>query len=401
MDTKNRAMRTNLLAEKLVTRGHQVLWWTSAFSHYTKSWESQKDGITVISPKYRLYHLKGLGYSKHFSIRRYLDHRVIAKKFKFHASTCAKPDLMLVSSPPHDLAYQAVCFAKKHDIPVLVDIRDPWPDSFAQHLPGVWKHFGNALLFFDRRMMKGALCNATGITAVTQSLLQFGLNYANRKQGKLDRVFYNGYRKESETESTLKPELELLIKSMQQHNPFVVLFIGTFSHTHNPEILIECARKLAHHNILFISAGSGEYFQTLKHKKGNLKNVVFPGWVDKCEIEALLEHANIGICPTDFSMNIIPNKALMYLSAGLPVVSSFEGDLKQMLREHDAGFYFAPGDLDALIQRILLLYQTPKRCQEMSENAKRLYQKTFNPELIYSQYAAYLESMNTVLEEHT
>lgn len=33
LEEKARKMRTSLLAYKLVERGHNVLWWTSAFDH--------------------------------------------------------------------------------------------------------------------------------------------------------------------------------------------------------------------------------------------------------------------------------------------------------------------------------------------------------------------------------
>jgi glycosyltransferase involved in cell wall biosynthesis len=376
----------------LCARGHQVLWWTSAFSHFTKSWERDKDGIVEISPNYSLYCLRGTGYTRHFSLKRFLDHRVIAKKFKRYAPKVNKPDLMVVSTPPHDLAFEAVRYAKKNHIPVFVDVKDPWPDSFLQHFPKILQKIGKAILFFERRMTRIALRNADGIISVTQPQLQFGLDYAGRLANKYDRVFFNGYRRINPGEMTLRPELESVINKIKQDKKFAVLFIGTFSVTHNPAILIDCAAKLKQHNIVFVLAGAGEFYNELKKQKKDLDNVEFTGWVNKNEIEIIVKYASIGMCPTPFIMDILPNKSLIYLAAGLPVISSFEGDLKELLEKQNAGFYYKPGDLEELAIQILYLYQNPQDYRRISENAKKLYETTFNSDNIYTNYTLHLES---------
>lgn len=41
-------MRTAILADKLVERGHSVLWWVSAFDHFKKDWIFKRDtGLTI------------------------------------------------------------------------------------------------------------------------------------------------------------------------------------------------------------------------------------------------------------------------------------------------------------------------------------------------------------------
>ena len=36
-------MRTAILVDKLIERGHFVMWWTSAFDHFSKEWRFKKD----------------------------------------------------------------------------------------------------------------------------------------------------------------------------------------------------------------------------------------------------------------------------------------------------------------------------------------------------------------------
>lgn len=43
LESDSRKMRTVLLAESLVERRHDVLWWTSAFDHFKKKWIFRTD----------------------------------------------------------------------------------------------------------------------------------------------------------------------------------------------------------------------------------------------------------------------------------------------------------------------------------------------------------------------
>jgi hypothetical protein len=80
-----RKMRTGLLADKLVERGHVVRWWTSAFEHQRKVRLFESDQEIPLSPGLILQVLRGCGYSSNISLARYLDHRMIAGKFRSQA----------------------------------------------------------------------------------------------------------------------------------------------------------------------------------------------------------------------------------------------------------------------------------------------------------------------------
>src|SRR5574341_243598 len=123
-----RKLRTALLADKLITKGHSVLWWASAFDHLQKKWISKQETEVKISNNFTIKLLKGIGYKRNVSIRRFIDHRIIAKRFRELVSAESRPDIIVASLPSHDLAYEAVMYANKNNIPIIVDIRDPWPD---------------------------------------------------------------------------------------------------------------------------------------------------------------------------------------------------------------------------------------------------------------------------------
>ena len=77
-----RKMRTSMLADELIRRRHEVTWWTSAFDHFEKSWLFNKEKELEYEDNFRIQLLKGIGYRKNVSIRRIIDHRLIARKFQ-------------------------------------------------------------------------------------------------------------------------------------------------------------------------------------------------------------------------------------------------------------------------------------------------------------------------------
>ena len=50
------------------------------------------------------------------------------------------PDLILSSIPTSELSLEATKLGKKNNIPVILDIRDLWPDVFLDVLPNFFRH---------------------------------------------------------------------------------------------------------------------------------------------------------------------------------------------------------------------------------------------------------------------
>jgi glycosyltransferase involved in cell wall biosynthesis len=383
-----RKIRTAILSEKLTERGNSVLWWVSAFDHFKKVWTFKKDTELELKKLLKIKALKGIGYQKNISLCRYVDHRIIAMKFRKIAPKMLKPDIIITSMPPHDLAYEAVMFAKRNNIPVLVDIRDPWPDIFLNHIPSKLQKFAKLLLYKDFSIIKKAMQKADGLITMMNSLLEWGLKYAEREKTWRDSVFHLGYKRSLNYNNKTK-KFSDIINNLKQK--FVVTFIGTFSYYHNPSILVDCAKKLYENNIYFVIAGNGKFFNEIKNKASSLHNVILPGWIDQYEITTLLERSHIGVCPTPYIATFFPNKVFAYLSAGLPVISAFQGELKEIIEKTQIGFYYPPHDVDTLVSSIKRLNKNPELYKKMSENARRVFNEMFDADKIYERYAEHIE----------
>ena len=93
---------------------------------------------------------------------------------------------------PIALAHGAVRYGRAVGCPVVVDIRDLWPDIYADLLPrslGFLKGPALRALHGVAFRLKQTVREATAITALTQPYLDWALKLANRGQHGGDAVF--------------------------------------------------------------------------------------------------------------------------------------------------------------------------------------------------------------------
>ena len=95
-----RRMRSAMLAEELIGRGYDVIWWTSAFDHFTKTWITQKGRDLCPFDGLEIKLLWGRGYDNNVSVARFRDHREVARAFRSQAARRPPPDVVVASLPP-------------------------------------------------------------------------------------------------------------------------------------------------------------------------------------------------------------------------------------------------------------------------------------------------------------
>ena len=362
-------MHARRFSRELARRGHRVLWWNTAFDHFRKEWIHDLDMELEIDENVHAVAMKGTGYKTNTSVARIIDHRLIARKWTRLAKARPKPDLIIAAMPPHDLAYQAVKFARRKGIPSILDLRDPWPDALVDLLPRWLRSTARFAIARDAAMLRYAIRECDSLTAVTQTLLEWGQAKVPQREMAMDCVSYTG-----------APNVESVDQSgrvaairQQVDDGFPVIFVGSFGHYHSPGIAIDAARRLESEKVHFILAGSGATMESLQMRAAGLSNVHFPGWLDASESAALMRMGKVGICPTSYDQPILPNKAAAYFREGLPVVSSFSGDLHQLIADSGAGINFVPGDLEGFTAAVLRIRNDEALRIKMSGAARRLY----------------------------
>ena len=64
-----------------------------------------------------------------------IDHRILGLKYRYAARREPPPDLIYVCMPTLELAVESVRYGREQGIPVIVDIRDQWPEIFLERVP--------------------------------------------------------------------------------------------------------------------------------------------------------------------------------------------------------------------------------------------------------------------------
>ena len=400
-----RKHRTGILADTLVGRGHTVRWWTSAFEHQRKVMRFEKDQDVSLSDGFALQVLRGCGYRKNVSITRYIDHLVVAFKFRVQSKKYPKPDAIVASMPDHLLAYEAARYAKKNNIPFIVDIRDLWPDIFLDRFKSMGLYgVGKIALALDFARLTFLLKNADSLVAVSKGYLKWGLDKIGRPESLFDKVFCLGY-KDSSARSPVNEDESLGVPDWLKgrENQKVFVFIGTFGVSYELELILEAAKrfeKSGKSDICFVLAGTGENFDLINKKVAMLQNVVLPGWIGQKEINALLKIGYAGLLSyiKDASQGL-PNKPFEYLSAGLPLVNSLEGEMVDLINQHGLGLNYLPGDLEGLCACIERIASESSLHNEMSQNAFEFFKKYGDADKIYDEYAEHIERVRERLPQ--
>ncbi len=391
-----RKMRTALLADNLAARGHQVRWWVSAFEHQRKLMLFAGDREVALSPGITLQVMRGCGYGSNISLARYLDHRLVARKFRLRARDLEPPDLIVAALPCYHLAFEAVRYGRQLNVPVLVDILDLWPDLLLAKLGNPLLHkLGQAALACDYARLHTLLKGATGLLAVSRGYLHWALKKAARSAREWDRVFLLGYQ----TRSNGSPPHRLPEWLRERRGQKLLLFIGTFGFSYELRLLVAAARRLAaagRRDVCFVMVGTGEQAETVRRESAGLSNVVLPGWLDGAEIGSLLAHGYLGLAPYRLApceQDRLPYKPFEYLSAGLPLVSSLAGEMAAHITNHGLGINYRAGDLEGLCQAIASLLDDPAGRARMSLNARAFFKDHGDADRIYAGYAGHLESL--------
>ena len=396
LEAGGRRMRTALLADALAARGHDVTWWCSAFDHMGKRMVLADDAIVPLSGTVRLRALRGTGYRNNVSIMRYVDHRIVAAKFARRAAQAPRPHVIVAAMPDLYLAYEAARFAQQAGVPLIVDVRDQWPDVFLEIVPDRLRALARFALGRDFRRLKTLLRAADGIVGSMDAILAWALERAGRARSDRDRVFYLGATREDcgVAERASAPAAE----TAGANRMITVVFTGTFGRYYRPNVLVRAVKHLNvdpvwRDRIRCVIGGDGDYADEVRREAQGESNVVLTGWLDTTAMRTLLAEATLGVIPLAGTIQAFPNKAFTYLSAGLPILSSVGGEFRQVMEARGFGRHFEPNDAVGLAQLLRECWTDPPAVREMRARAVKAFAREFDARVIYRSYAEYVEDI--------
>jgi len=337
-------------------------------------------GIKVIA-------LPALGYSRNVSARRYLDHRRVASAFRAIAPRQSPPDLILASVPCHHLAAAGVEYARERRIPCAVDLRDLWPDVFGQIFP---KWLSKIVLASEFRVLRRALRNADALLGISPGYVSLAVERAGRASSPHDRYFYLGAPPIPEAMPALPP----CLPGAQDKKLFV--YAGSYGLSYELLLVANAARELAKRrtDFMVVFAGAGDQEATLKEAMAHHPSALAVGWLPGPQLAALVSQAYVGLAPfRRGSPQSVPNKAFDYFAAGVPVISSLEGEMQSLLEEQQLGMSYRAGDYADLTRVLDQVLSRPALRDAWAKNAAAFFAREGNAERIYEAYSSHLENL--------
>lgn len=382
---KGRMLRGGMLADFFSRYNHDIIWWCSTFLHYEKEFFVKKDknialkknlNLKMIHPSFGMY------YKKNISLRRILYCKCLANKFKRNVKDEPLPDVIYCAWPHIELAYECVKFGRKNNIPVLIDIRDFWPDNFVQPFSGIKRKIvGNIVEFLYGRQTRYVMKYADTVIGVVPACLDLASKYGRMLKEKDKAVYLSFYSNNSIENHNV--EIDFL-KNIKEEDFLIVYFGSIDNRIDQQDVMIKAAKNSNNTNVKFIICGDGEALESCREKTKNLNNIYYPGMLNLSSMSVLAQKASLGILPyknSDDFIDSLPSKFAEYLSYGLPILTSLSGLSKKMIEENRCGsFYKDEHDLNDIID---FYYYDEELMNNSRLRALELFENEFNAEKVY------------------
>jgi len=392
-------MRAGMLTRALLSMGHQVTWWTSAFNHSSKRHRTNRSQMKVSPEGVRLWLMHGIAYSRNIGLSRLVNHLQLALEFSRLAVAELPPDLIFCCWPAVEVGFAAVRYAERQSIPILLDVRDLWPDIYLDAIPPAFRPAAKIALAPYYGMTRSAFRRASGVVAISEGYLDWGLAQAGRVRGPNDALFPLGYQEPDWTKASLSERNHSLLALAGSDSRLLCWFLGSFGDTYDLESVIRAARKLKDQGVndcQFVLSGEGEGRARLEKMACGMENIVFTGWLNADQIARMMQKVHVGLAAyRKGAPQGLPNKIFEYMAAGLPILSSLSGECEQFLKTNFCGISYAAGSPDSFIEALLSLTADENRRKELGANGLRAFRSHYSASVVYPRLAGHLEHIAT------
>lgn len=167
-----------------------------------------------------------------------------------------------------------------------------------------------------------------------------------------------------------------------------IAYVGRLSYEKGYDLLIEVARR--HPDIQFRFAGA-------KRMPGEVetpKNVRFMGYLKGKELSDFIQNARFLVIPSRCYEGF-PMAILEAAQFGKPTIGPNQGGFTEIIGEGDAaiGCLFTPGDVDALEQQVVSLWNNPSEIACLGEKAHDKLLREYSTEVIYQEWNDLIKSI--------
>lgn len=321
-----RPQRYWLMARAFVTKGHEVTYWTSDFSHATKK---KRVSVQEVDAGFDVRMVPTQKYSTNICLKRVVSHRRLARDwFVLASKESVRPDVVIASNPPLGLCDAARRFAAGCGAMFVADIQDAWPETFERVLPG----FVFSLLGM-RRMAKKIYCAADGISAVAMRYVELAQKYGSKAPS---LVFGHCI------DMFARPAQEV-----RNDQVLKLVYAGNMSLSYDLETVIKAVSGMD--GVTLDVAGNGPDVERLRALASKADNIKFHGYLGGSQLANILSLCDVGLIPMFPDSCVgVPGKIADYAATRLMVIESLGGETGAIIDRFNVGVHYMAGDVDSL-----------------------------------------------------
>ena len=374
--------RSYEMARRLVAAGHEV--------HMITSWRkegSTKTGWFTTTEQGINVHWFPVPYANTMSyvqrIRAFFDFALAAKR----KAVEIRGDVVFATSTPLTIAIPAVFAAKKHQVPMVFEVRDLWPE-----LPVAIGALRNpASIMLAKMLEKWAYRNSDAVIALSPGMrdgvIKTGYpgdrvavipNSSDNREFKHDSAAATAFRK---------------ARSWLGERPLLV-YTGTFGRINGVGYMVELAREIRNIDpeirILLVGAGQEreQIIQQAKNQGVFEQNLFFEERLPKKEIPALLSAANMA---SSLFLNLkemqanSANKFFDALASSTPVMINYGGWQHELIETHKCGLAMWRKPIREAAEIITKALRDEVWLAQTSTAARQLAEDKFDRDLLAQQ----------------
>jgi glycosyltransferase involved in cell wall biosynthesis len=237
------------------------------------------------------------------------------------ALTLPRPDVVLVSSPPLPVAGLGPLLARRFGCPWLLEVRDIWPESAVS--VGWLSSEGRAYQFLSR-FARSVTRRARAVIVPTPGLEPLVRGHGAREIHVLPGIV-SARKPDPERRRRTRASLEI------GQDECVFLYLGAIGVANGLDLLLEAVESLSPHvaaHVVVAGDGSARrsFAEAVESRK--LDRIILLPPVSQDGVGDLLAAADVGLHllrPDPVFASALPTKALEYLGAGLPFLTTVRG----------------------------------------------------------------------------
>ncbi len=273
---------------------------------------------------------------------------------------------------PVMMAYAAIAYKKKYNIPVVMYCLDLWPESLVagkvKRDSVIYRYYHYVSRNIYRQMDK---------ILVTSRMFS---DYLNKEF----RIVKEKIEYIPQYAETLFEELPL----KEETGTFDFMFAGNIGEIQSVETILKAAELLKGEPVRFHIVGGGTDLDRLRELGRDLDNVIFygrrlidemPGFYAKADAMLVTLKKDPVLCLT------LPGKVQSYMAAGKPILAAIDGETCRIINEAECGLCTDAENYDDLAKKIKQFIGTETNRRQMSAKARIYYENYFQKEIFMNE----------------